>query len=245
MGWIVSLLLGVIAGVWIRRERQQHTQARQQLEAKLLQAQSEHEARERELSAEHTRQLERLRRQEELTRERGHLGLAKELLPGMDALISAAQIAAEHAPDSELERGLKMVRQEFERALARHGVTPIAPSAGQPFDPEVHEAVATAPADAQTPADSIAQPLRTGWTHATMVLRPAMVQVAVASAPSHEPQQVMLDHGEDEDESAGASTGQAVEVVLGDDASASEVALAAAADAEVTAAASSSASSSS
>src|SRR5271169_2022240 len=71
---------------------------------------------------------------------RGVIGLAKELLPALDNLDRALEAAAQ---DDPLLEGVRLVRSELAAALARAGIESFSPL-GEPFDPEVHEAVATA-----------------------------------------------------------------------------------------------------
>lgn len=55
--------------------------------------------------------------------------------------------------------------------------------AGEPFDPQVHEAVMTAEPRPDIDAAVVAEVFRTGYTHAGRVLRPAQVSVSEPAAP--------------------------------------------------------------
>ena len=83
----------------------------------------------------------RVARDAAAAQERGVAGLAKELLPALDNLDRALEAADEGDP---LLQGVKLAREELAAGLARVGVESFCPT-GEPFDPEVHEAVATAP----------------------------------------------------------------------------------------------------
>src|SRR5438270_5974430 len=72
--------------------------------------------------------------------ERGVSSLAKELLPAPDNLDRALEAAAKDEP---LLDGVRLVRSELSAGLARVGIESFSPT-GEPFDPELHEAVATA-----------------------------------------------------------------------------------------------------
>ena len=62
----------------------------------------------------------------------------------------------------------------------RHGVEPRS-ALGQPFDPAMHEALATTPAPPGTAPGTVVAQHGRAWLHHGRLLRPAMV--AVASAP--------------------------------------------------------------
>src|SRR5271167_1083518 len=72
---------------------------------------------------------------------RGVIGLAKELLPALDNLDRALEAAAQ---DDPLLEGVRFVRSELSAALARVGVESFSP-VGEPFDPALHEAMASVP----------------------------------------------------------------------------------------------------
>jgi molecular chaperone GrpE (heat shock protein) len=74
-------------------------------------------------------------------------------------------------------RGLRLVRERYLVVLAAEGVRPIE-TVGQPFDPNVHVAIDTAPAGPDVPAGVIVSELRRGYTVGPRVLRYAEVIVA-------------------------------------------------------------------
>src|SRR5437764_15475095 len=74
---------------------------------------------------------------------RAKAGLIRELLPGVDNLERA--LGAIEA-DNGVAQGLKLVYAELEGVLTRNGVQAMEPK-GQPFDPTVHEAISTMPAE--------------------------------------------------------------------------------------------------
>src|SRR5436190_36507 len=80
-------------------------------------------------------------------RERAKVGLVRELLPVVDNLERALDSAGD---DSSLAEGVRLVLSELQGVLARNGVEPIEPS-GEEFDPTVHEALSTRPADGVEP----------------------------------------------------------------------------------------------
>jgi molecular chaperone GrpE len=117
----------------------------------------------------------RVAREAAAAQERGACSLAKELLPALDNL----DRAIEHADhDDPLLQGVRLVRSELAAALARAGIESFSP-AGEPFDPEVHEAVATAPqAPGGKPSGTVVEVYQPGYRLGASILRPARVVVA-------------------------------------------------------------------
>jgi molecular chaperone GrpE len=116
--------------------------------------------------------------------ERGVAKLAKELLPALDNLdraLSAAQAAAAAAGEGDevhgqLLSGIQLVHADVLSALQRAGIEGFSPQ-GQPFDPNIHEAVAQAPIAGAEPG-SVAEVYQRGYRLGETVLRPARVLVA-------------------------------------------------------------------
>jgi molecular chaperone GrpE len=117
----------------------------------------------------------RVARDAAAAQERGVCSLAKELLPALDNL----DRAIEHADhDDPLLQGVRLVRSELAAALARAGIESFSP-AGEPFDPEVHEAVATAAqAPGGKPSGTVVEVYQPGYRLGASILRPARVVVA-------------------------------------------------------------------
>ena len=118
-----------------------------------------------------------------LAEARGVTKLARELLPAVDNLdraLAAAQ-AAGAGTDSDttegtLVSGIQLVHADVVAALARVGIEPFTP-AGEPFDPQHHEAVAQTPVDG-VEAGTIVEVYQRGYRLGESVLRPARVVVA-------------------------------------------------------------------
>ncbi|HYM54170.1 MAG TPA: nucleotide exchange factor GrpE [Solirubrobacteraceae bacterium] len=117
----------------------------------------------------------RVARESAAAQERGVSGLAKELLPALDNLDRALEAAAE---DDPLLQGVRLVRTELRGALARAGIESFCPL-GEPFDPSVHEAVATAEQPpGGGPSGTVVEVYQDGYRLGESVLRPARVVVA-------------------------------------------------------------------
>ncbi|HEV3203603.1 MAG TPA: nucleotide exchange factor GrpE [Gemmataceae bacterium] len=119
----------------------------------------------------------RNQREREQERRYWHGALFLELLPVLDNLertLAAARQANETGP---LVQGVGMVLNQLLDLLKRHGVTSIDPL-GQPFDPNLHEAVMQQPTR-EAPPNTITQVLERGFMIHDRVLRPAKVAVSV------------------------------------------------------------------
>jgi molecular chaperone GrpE len=106
--------------------------------------------------------------------ERGAGRLAKELLPALDHLELALKAA--EAEGGELFKGVRMVQEEMLGALGRVGIQPFAP-AGEPFDPNEHEAMVQRPVEGAEPG-TVVEVYQQGYRINGVVLRPARVVVA-------------------------------------------------------------------
>ncbi len=100
--------------------------------------------------------------------------LVKELLPVLDDLERALEAAAEHE-EAKLEEGVALVHRALADLLAREGLAEI--EADGAFDPHVHEALLSQPAEGQE-AGAILQVLQKGYRLGDRVVRPARVIVA-------------------------------------------------------------------
>jgi molecular chaperone GrpE len=117
----------------------------------------------------------RVAREAAAAQERGVTGLAKELLPALDNLDRALDAAAK---DDPLLEGVRLVRAELSAALARVGIESFCPI-GETFDPELHEAVATAEqGEDGHPSGSIVEVYQHGYRLGNSIIRPARVVVA-------------------------------------------------------------------
>ncbi len=104
--------------------------------------------------------------------------LISNLLPIIDNLERALAAAAK-AEKETLIAGLEMVFRQLKEILAAEGLAPVK-AVGQPFDPELHEAVDREETTEQEKANLVLEEYRQGYTFKGRLLRPAMVKVAVA-----------------------------------------------------------------
>jgi molecular chaperone GrpE len=121
------------------------------------------------------------RTQREVQQERryAHQSLAADLLPALDNLERATEAAKQAGETGPLAQGVGMVQAQILDMLRRHGISRIE-TLGQPFDPNLHQAVMQQPT-ADLPPNHVAQVLEHGYMIHERVLRPARV---VVSAPA-------------------------------------------------------------
>lgn len=103
--------------------------------------------------------------------------LAKAILPVMDNLKRALEIEVSDENGEQLKKGIQMVHDHLDEALTGNSVTEIE-ALGQKFDPTLHQAVQTVPAEDGQESDTVVQVLQAGYQLKDRVLRPAMVMVA-------------------------------------------------------------------
>jgi molecular chaperone GrpE len=106
--------------------------------------------------------------------ERAKSGLVRELLPVVDNLERALASAGDD--EQHLAEGVRLVHSELIAVLERNGVEQFDPS-GEPFDPTVHEALSTRPADGSEPG-KVVDVVEKGYKTNGTVLRPARVVVS-------------------------------------------------------------------
>jgi molecular chaperone GrpE len=103
--------------------------------------------------------------------------LMRELLNAMDSFDLAIRNAGnEKSAGDNMLRGLDLVYKQFQDTLARFGLKAIE-AAGQPFDPNFHQAVSTVPTN-EVEENTVVDEFRRGYTLNGRLLRPAMVSVS-------------------------------------------------------------------
>ena len=110
--------------------------------------------------------------------------LLKDFLPVVDNLERALDHAEEHDLRQVIE-GVKLVQKLFEAALAKHGVVGFS-ALGQPFDPNVHEALMQQESDA--PPGTVVSEMSRGYKLNDRLVRPAAVVVARPKTPPAAPE---------------------------------------------------------
>jgi molecular chaperone GrpE len=104
---------------------------------------------------------------------RGRADLARQLVPVLDNLERA--LASSQEKGSDLAEGVRLVYEELRSVLERSGIESYEP-AGEPFDPQWHEAMLTRAAPAED-AGKVIEVLEKGYRLDGKVIRPARVVV--------------------------------------------------------------------
>lgn len=126
----------------------------------------------------------RMQREADESRKYFASALVRDLLSPLDNLhraMAAAETAMKDAKAdpskaiADLVQGVRMVAKQFDDALARHHAVPIE-AVGQPFDPNLHEALTQVPSD--QPAGTVVQEAERGYKMHDRVIRPSRVIVA-------------------------------------------------------------------
>ena len=103
----------------------------------------------------------------------GLIAAVEELLPVVDNFDRAVAAMPEDSKDGE---GIRMIAKQLYDVLAKLGVTPIE-AVGQPFDPNIHNAVMHIEDDAFG-ENVVAEDFLKGYMCGDKVIRPSMVKVA-------------------------------------------------------------------
>lgn len=121
----------------------------------------------------------RLNRSADERAEAGKAKFIESLLPVFDDLNRAVEAAEKEGSNDAIVQGVRSTANRFQSALTSAGVEPIV-SIGEPFNPELHEAVDTAEADPEMDGIVIEEYSR-GFRIGDRLLRPARVKVGRAA----------------------------------------------------------------
>ncbi|HKV34442.1 MAG TPA: nucleotide exchange factor GrpE [Pyrinomonadaceae bacterium] len=117
----------------------------------------------------------RLNRSADERAEAGKARFIESLLPVMDGLDRAIDAAVKEGSSDAILQGIRSIANSFQSALTNAGVEPIA-SVGEPFNPELHEAVDTEETDPEMDGIVIDEYSK-GYRIGDRLLRPARVKV--------------------------------------------------------------------
>ena len=79
--------------------------------------------------------------------------------------------------DAEYQKGMKMILEQLEALLEKQGVTAIE-ALGQPFDPNIHQAIKREEATEEFAENTVCEVFQKGYMLGERLIRPAMVAVA-------------------------------------------------------------------
>ena len=130
------------------------------------------------MTAEFDNYRKRVERERRELSEAAAADLIRDILPIIDDLERAMAAAAGTSTDSALVKGIELSHRQLIEQLRRRGVEAVS-AIGQMFDPEVHEAVGSVPANGRPDGEIVAE-FRKGYRAGGRLLRAAMVQVTKA-----------------------------------------------------------------
>jgi molecular chaperone GrpE len=128
------------------------------------------------LAAEFDNYRKRVERERGESWVRAQAQLLERLLEPLDDLARVADFDPATTPAGALHEGCEMVERKFLRAIEAAGVEEI-DAAGKPFDPTIHEALTTVPAETAEEDNMVAQVYQKGYRLKGVLLRPARVVV--------------------------------------------------------------------
>lgn len=152
-----------------------------QLEVELIQSQSG--GRDAQLRAQ--AEIENIRRRTQLDVEKAHKfaleKFANELLPVVDSLERALELADQNDPNlAAMVEGIELTLKSLMAAVRKFGVDVVADT-HVPFNPDVHQAMSMVESKDVEP-NHVLMVVQRGYTLNGRLLRPAMVTVSKASA---------------------------------------------------------------
>ncbi len=120
----------------------------------------------------------RILKEMEEDRKYAPLSFVRAFLPALDGLDRALRSAKQTKNAEELIQGIELVVKQFDAALAGVGVQSVA-AVGQPFDPNLHEAIQQRPT-ADHPPMTVVDDVERGYLLHDRVVRPSKVIVSSA-----------------------------------------------------------------
>lgn len=124
--------------------------------------------------AELENQRKRLARDIEMARKFANERLLGELLPVIDSLEAGLGVKADTA--QHLREGMELTLRQLLKVVTDNGLVAVDP-AGQPFNPEHHQAMSMVDGDRHAPGH-VVQVYQKGWLLNDRLLRPALVTVS-------------------------------------------------------------------
>ena len=157
-------------------ELERRTQAAEQL-ARDVQSRFEQLRQKLQRETDETRQ--RLNRAADERADRSKAEFIAGLLPVLDNLQRAIEASDTDGATDQLIAGVKQTAENFSNALSSAGVEPVV-ALGEPFNPELHEAVETVPAEPELDG-RVVTVYTPGYHMGDRLLRPARVAVGLAA----------------------------------------------------------------
>jgi len=128
------------------------------------------------LAAEYDNFRKRTQKERAESGTRAQADLVKQLIDSLDDLARFAALDPATTDPAAVVKGVDLVEKKLRKALAATGLE-IVDALDQPFDPSVHEAVATEPALSSEDDNMVARVYQPGYRFNGQLLRPARVVV--------------------------------------------------------------------
>ena len=128
------------------------------------------------LAADFDNSRKRLEREREISLKYAEENILKELLPGIDNIERAMDQGKDANNLESLLEGVELTRNGLMATLEKYGVKAIE-SLGQPFDPNIHEAIAMEETD-EIDSNMVLREFQKGYLYKDRLLRPAKVVVS-------------------------------------------------------------------
>lgn len=119
----------------------------------------------------------RAEREQSEARGRGAQDAVMKMLPVMDDFERVMQVVPAELSGNPWFEGIELLFSKLDKVLADVQVEKIDPT-GQPFDPNMHEAVGVDEPTDEVPSGHVTVTLRKGYVSGSRILRPAVVRVA-------------------------------------------------------------------
>jgi molecular chaperone GrpE len=124
----------------------------------------------------------RVDRTREATERHAAAQLVSRLLPVLDNFERALSAARQAEGDTVFQDGIGLIFRQMLDELRKEGLTAV-DTVGEPFDPEIHEAVATMEGSG-LPTNTVVEEMQRGYLLHGRLLRPALVKVSVEPSSS-------------------------------------------------------------
>ena len=128
------------------------------------------------LAAEFDNYRKRVARESQVLAERSQAALTIQVLEVLDDLDRVLDSVDDGTPTMTMKEALVLVDKKLRKELESAGLQRIDPT-GEKFDPAVHEAVSTTPAQLPEQDDTVSATFQAGYLFKGTLIRPARVQV--------------------------------------------------------------------
>ncbi len=128
------------------------------------------------VQAEFANARKRMDKQRALTYQNATVDLTAKILPAIDDFERAIDNVPGEISENSWFEGIELVQKKLSGVLESIGVQPIE-AVGQPFDPNIHEAIQQEPSD-EYESGIVARELQKGYQLGDRVIRPSLVTVA-------------------------------------------------------------------